>query len=291
MEYKLGLYEKALPAALSLEEKLDTTARCGFDQLELSVDETEERLARLANVRAAAKEIRAAQDRTGVAVKTMCLSGHRRFPLGSHEPSVRRTALEIMERALELSCEAGIRLIQVAGYDVYYEEPDGKTASYFCEGLRRAVELAAKYGVVLGFETMETPFMDTVQKAMCYVQSIASPYLGVYPDIGNLKNAAVLYKKDVVEDMRQGQGHIFAAHFKETLPGIYRDLSFGSGGHTEYERCAAELWRQGVRAFTGEFWHKDGEDYQQSISAAAVFLRGKIERGMQDAHRSETGCL
>lgn len=31
----------------------------------------------------------------------------------------------------------------------------------------------------LGFETMETPFMDTVEKAMHYVKLVDSPYLGV----------------------------------------------------------------------------------------------------------------
>ena len=48
--------------------------------------------------------------------------------------------------------------------------------------------MAAEKGIVLGFETMETPFMDTVEKAMRYVNLVSSPYLGVYPDIGNLKN-------------------------------------------------------------------------------------------------------
>lgn len=47
--------------------------------------------------------------------------------------------------------------------------------------------MAAEKGIVLGFETMETPFMDTVEKAMRYVNLVSSPYLGVYPDIGNLK--------------------------------------------------------------------------------------------------------
>ena len=40
---------------------------------------------------------------------------------------------------------------------------------------------------MLGFETMETPFMDTVEKAMAYVKDVDQAYLGVYPDIGNLK--------------------------------------------------------------------------------------------------------
>ena len=59
-------------------------------------------------------------------------------------------------------------------------------------------------------------------------------------------------------------------------PGVYRDMTFGSGGHTEYSRCIEELWSQGVRMFTGEFWYLGSETYVQDIKDAACFLRGKI---------------
>lgn len=39
----LGLYEKAQPDAIVLEEKLDNAARAGFDSFELSVDESDQR--------------------------------------------------------------------------------------------------------------------------------------------------------------------------------------------------------------------------------------------------------
>ena len=45
-------------------------------------------------------------------------------------------------------------------------------------------------GVAMGFETMETPFMDTVEKSMSYVSKVDNPWLGVYPDIGNLMQKA-----------------------------------------------------------------------------------------------------
>ena len=88
--------------------------------------------------------------------------------------------------------------------------------------------MAAKQGVLLGFETMETPFMDTVEKAMAYVKDVDQAYLGVYPDIGNLKNASLLYNVDVNEDIMTGKGHIFATHLKETVPGKYREIPFGT---------------------------------------------------------------
>ena len=64
---------------------------------------------------------------------------------------------------------------------------------------------------MLGFETMETPFMDTVEKAMVYVKDVDQAYLGVYPDIGNLKNASLLYDVDVNEDIMTGKD-IFLQH-------------------------------------------------------------------------------
>ena len=44
---KVGLYEKALPKTLSWEERLNLTRKTGFDFLEISIDDSDERLARL----------------------------------------------------------------------------------------------------------------------------------------------------------------------------------------------------------------------------------------------------
>ena len=63
----------------------------------------------------------------------------------------------------------------------------------------------------MGFETMETEFMNTTEKAMKYVNLIDNPYLGVYPDSGNLTNAAVTYGTSVLDDLETGRDHIL--HF------------------------------------------------------------------------------
>ena len=51
----------------------------------------------------------------------MCLSAHRKYALGSATPALRSRALEIMRRAIDFAAEFGIRIVQVAGYDVHYE--------------------------------------------------------------------------------------------------------------------------------------------------------------------------
>ena len=46
-QHPLGIYEKALPANLTWPERLALAKACGFDFVEMSVDETDVRLERL----------------------------------------------------------------------------------------------------------------------------------------------------------------------------------------------------------------------------------------------------
>ena len=276
-EYRLGLYEKSMPSTLTWVQKLTIAKNSGFDYLEISIDESDAKLARLDQP---TDEIKEAIQKTGVLISSMCLSGHRKYPLGSHDKEIQKKSLEIMKKAIDFAADLGIRIIQLAGYDVYYEDGDLYTNHDFETNLKKCVEMAAEKGIVLGFETMETPFMDTVEKAMRYVNLVSSPYLGVYPDIGNLKNASLLYGVDVDEDLMCGKGHIFASHLKETVPGKYREIPFGTG-HTEFVKNIKTLKRLGVRMFVGEFWYVNNEDWQDVVKNAGVFLRDKLDKGFE----------
>ena len=46
-EYAIGLYEKAMPPTLSWREKLAFAKEAGYDFVEISIDEKDEKLARL----------------------------------------------------------------------------------------------------------------------------------------------------------------------------------------------------------------------------------------------------
>jgi L-ribulose-5-phosphate 3-epimerase len=275
--YTLGLYEKAMPGQLTWREKLLSAKKAGFDYVEISIDETDEKLARLNWTKEERLSLKNAIIETGVPIYSMCLSGHRKYPLGSRDESVRNKGLKIMEKAIGFAADLGIRIIQLAGYDVYYEEGDKDTRIMFEENLRKACEMAAVKGITMGFETMETPFMDTVEKAMYFVEAVDSPYLGVYPDIGNLTNASLMYGKSVNEDILTGKGHIFATHLKETIPGHYREIPF-STGHTDYLTHLKLLKELGIRLFVGEFWYVGSAEWKKDLKFANDFLREKIEQ-------------
>jgi len=263
-----------MPHSLTLREKLKRAKAAGFDFMELSIDETDEKLARLNWGKDERRDVVSAMWDTGMPMGSMCLSGHRRYPLGSPDAAARARCMDIMAGAIGLACDWGIRVIQLAGYDVYYEESSERTLALFRENLRASVEMAAKSGVVLAFETMETPFMDTVEKAMVYVEAINSPYLQVYPDLGNLTNAARKYNHGIADDIAKGAGHIAALHLKETLPGKYREIPYGTG-HVDFTMGVKAARQAGVRRFVGEFWDNGG--YLAQMNSAHAFLRGFLD--------------
>ena len=271
-EYILGLYEKAMPGDLSWKEKLETVKNSGFDYLEMSLDESDAKLARLQMTAAEKEEICQAVKETAVPIRSICLSGHRKYPLGSKDPEVRRKSLQIIEQAIALADALGVQMIQLAGYDVYYEAGDEETERLFAGNLHVAVQMAAKTGILLGFETMETPFMDTVAKAMHYVQAEKSPWLGVYPDAGNLTNASLIYGHTVIADLGTGKGHLMAMHLKETVPGKYREIPFGQG-HVDFTAAVKTAWEMGIRRYVAELWYTGQPEWQAILRETNQYLR------------------
>ena len=276
-KYSLGLYEKAMPSELSWEEKLLSAKAAGYDFMEISIDETEEKLSRLNMPLKERQQLILTMHKIGIPIRTMCLSGHRKYPLGSSNPAIRARGMEIMDKAIRLADDLGVRIIQLAGYDVYYEESSVETKKLFLENLKEAVRLAGCVGISLGFEKMETEFMNTVEKAMKYVTLVNSSYLQIYPDIGNLTNAACIYKNDTLEDLELGRGHLLAMHLKETVPGKFREIPYGTG-HVAFEEAINKAWEMQVRKFVTEFWYMGNSDWQEDLISACEKFSKILDR-------------
>lgn len=283
-KYVLGVYEKALPNSLTIAQKLEEAKKIGYDYIELSVDETEEKLSRLDWTKEQIDEVILAMRKTGINIRSMALSGQRKYPMGSLNDEIRSKSMEIIEKAIKLADQLGIRIIQLAGYDVYYEKGNEKTKKLFLENLKKATEIASKYGVMLAFETMETPFMDTVEKARAVVEYINSPFLKIYPDLGNIKNSSVIYGHDVIDDIKKGANLTVAAHIKESVPGHYREIPFLTG-HVNFKECLEAMWSIGVRRFVTELWYIGAEDFRVDLKFAV-----KTFREMLDEIEKENKC-
>lgn len=280
-KHKLGIYEKALPKHLTWQDRLSLAKACGFDFVEMSVDETDERLARLDWTKAQRLDLLRAIIETGITVPSMCLSGHRRFPFGSRDEQTRQKAYEIMEKALQLASDVGIRTIQLAGYDVYYEEQDAGTIARFEEGLQWAVERAASMQITLAVEIMDTKFMSSITRWKAWEEKIRSPWFTVYPDVGNLS----AWNDDVAGELALGIDKISAIHLKDTFKvtdtcaGQFRDVPFGEGC-VDFVHVFKTLEKLNYRgAFLIEMWTEKAEEPVAEIIEARRWIEAKMQEG------------
>ncbi len=222
----IGLYEKALPKELSWEERLSAARDAGYDFMEISIDETDDRIERLKWDLAKKKNLREIAENTGIPILSMCLSGNRRFPIGSSFGDIQKKGMEMIADAIWFAFHLGIRIIQLAGYDVAVGEKSTELSrETFGINLGKSLNLASSLGVMLAIENVDGDFGDSLDKLMPYVKGLNSPWLQIYPDFGNLKAMG----HDFEKQLKSYGGHVAAIHVKDTRPGIVRNIAFGEG--------------------------------------------------------------
>ncbi|MDV7105754.1 L-ribulose-5-phosphate 3-epimerase [Vibrio sp. TH_r3] len=273
VRHRIGLYEKALPNDFNWEEKLVTTKELGFDFLEISVDESDERRSRLDWHDDEVYALRRLCETHGVPLHSMCLSAHRKFPFGSADPDIREQAVIHMNKAISLAYKLGIRTIQLAGYDVYYEPADKLTHKRFIEGMKLSAQLAERSGVMLAVEIMDTDYLNSLSKFEILNREIRSPYFTAYPDVGNISG----WNYDIATELNLSKSHITQIHLKDTYrvtseyKGQFRDLTIGEG---EVDFCAIfETLKdtQCVVPLVIEMWAQD-EKWKDNIVIAQKYL-------------------
>lgn len=266
-KYEIGLYEKAMRNTLTWKEKLQCAKECGYDYLEISIDATEEKINRIYMDTEEKREIMEVIFDTGIPIGSMSVSALTKYALGDPDQAVRDRGMEIAEKSIQLSSALGVRTVMIPGYDIYYGESTIETKRYFLENIRKIAEIAEREGILVGFETMENNFMNTTGKAVQYVNMVDSAYLKIYPDAGNITNAAVANRHDVCEDLSLGKGKLIALHLKETKPDVYREVPFLTG-HVEFERIINTAWKLGVRRYVTELWDVGQPQWKEDICFA-----------------------
>lgn len=266
LKMPVGLYEKALPPELCWEERLATAGRAGYDYVEISIDESDERLSRLDWTASERAALRNAIANTGVRISTMCLSAHRKYPLGSHDPKIRRQGQEVLHKSIELGVDIGLRVVQVMAYDVFYEPSDEETRANFMEGLELGTWLAGQAGMMLGLENLDTPFVENASQGLAVIEEINSPWLRLYLDMGNL--AAAGYNP--ADELRLTKDNLLGIHVKDAMPKVIRGIPFGEGivPFREAFRALADIGFWGMLGV--EMWGNMHPDQEPVEGAAAA---------------------
>jgi L-ribulose-5-phosphate 3-epimerase len=278
----LGLYEKALPASWSWSDRLRRAADAGYDFMEMSVDDSDERIERLFWSPVHRAELRTDVEQTGLPIKSMSLSAHRRYALGSKSDKIRQIGLDLLHRAIDFSAEFGLRYLLIAGADVYHEPSTDISRERFLLALEQGFEWASAAGVMLALENWDIG-VNSLHKAMLYVNHFSSPWFQLYADIGNLAYAGC----DILKELEGAKGHIAALHIKDTLRGQVRYVPLGDGcvPFSAAFKKLAETGFQGPAVV--ELWTESYPNAMQLVSDANQWVRERMREGWQTALADE----
>ncbi|MDB1126054.1 L-ribulose-5-phosphate 3-epimerase [Vibrio algarum] len=276
--HRIGLYEKALPSGFSWEEKIKTSKALGFDFLEISIDESDERRSRLDWNDEEIYGLRHLCEQYGIPLQSMCLSAHRKFPFGSACAETREQAALHMQKAITLAYKLGVRNIQLAGYDVYYEPANDQTHERFIEGMRYCSKLAEKAGVMLSVEIMDTDYLNSLSKFEVLNREINSPFFTAYPDVGNING----WNYDTCTELALSAPHITQIHLKDTYKvkegykGQFRDLVIGEG-EVDFDAIFKTIKKCNIVVpLVIEMWAQD-EKWEDNIKTAQKRLNKACE--------------
>ena len=273
---KVGLYEKALPKSFGWKQKIKEAKAAGYDFIEISIDETDEKIARVRSGNPQGIDIREALLEEDFPLLTMCLSGNRRFPIGSMDDGTRNTGLALIREAVDFAVAAGVRIVQLAGYDEYYGPRSKETERRFLDALRSATEYAAQRAVTLAIENVDTDFMNTLSKIKTYVDEVDSPWLKIYADIANL-TACGMSMQDLYEDIGCAYTDTIAWHVKDGKLNVIRDTPYGTG-IVDFDTFFTFLKeKEYAGLFVMEMWSDQTEESVRYVRTARQFLEEKIE--------------
>jgi L-ribulose-5-phosphate 3-epimerase len=274
--FRWGIYEKALPRGDGWASMLASAAAGGFQFVEISVDESDGRLARLWWPVAERRALHEALDGSPVKIDTMCLSGHRRFPMGSEDAKVRTKAMDITRRAIDFAAEFGLRIVQVAGYDEFYNPSTERSRALYAEGLHEASVWARGSCVMLALENMDWPAFDSIEEGMRHIRACDTPWLQMYPDIGNL----TAMQKDVRRELLLGGRSIVGVHLKDTRIGTFQRVALGTG-LVDFDAAFRTLAEMGFRGiFNVEMWNDREADPVAVIRHARGWLGAKLRAAL-----------
>lgn len=270
----IGIYEKALPNDFTWQEKLDQAKSLGFNFIEISIDESDERRERLDWSDDEIYQLKRLCEQSGLPLHSMCLSAHRKYPFGSADETIRQQAKIIMNKALIFAYKLGIRVIQLAGYDVYYEPANLQTHQRFISGMQWSAKQAEKLGIMLAVEIMDTNYLNSLSKFEILKKEVSSPYFMAYPDVGNISG----WNYDVCTELMLSREHIVQIHLKDTYKvsgdyaGQFRDLTIGEG-EVDFLSIFKTLKRMDYTApLVIEMWAKD-DKWQENIITAKKRLQ------------------
>lgn len=221
----IAIYEKALPHKHTLDAVIAEASSAGYAAIEISVDDQPERLARLNWSRDDVANVLASLERHSMSIQSITLSAHRSMPLGSADPDIQDTALDIGRQAIAIAEQLSIPFVQIAGYFATDADRSPDSRAVFCEHLDTLAGIAQRAGVMLALENVDGIDVLSADDGIAIVTEVNSPALRLYVDVGNFAANGL----DTLAEVTKAMPYACAMQLKDALPGVFRRVSFGSG--------------------------------------------------------------
>lgn len=136
-------------------------------------------------------EVRAAAEQTGMPVHGLVDMKHWDIRLSSPDPNVRDQGRGHLERAIrDAHAYGGFAVLLVPGMVTGPDETHEQVWQRSIEQIRLVMPLASRLGVRVLIENVWNGFCETAEEARDYLDEIASPWVGAYFDIGNVRKFA-----------------------------------------------------------------------------------------------------
>lgn len=196
-------------------EVFSEARKAGFESVEVCMSETGD--VSLRTGESSAKEIIKAAENAGIKISSVATGLFWGKSLTASDPAVRREALEIGKRLIDVAAwlNAGAVLVVPGAVDVFFD-PSCEVVEYkdVWERASGAVAAllphAAESGIEIGIENVWNKFLVGPMEINAFIDQFNSKYVGSYFDVGNC--AAVGYPEQWIRIIG---GRIKRVHFKD----------------------------------------------------------------------------
>lgn len=226
-----------LPKELPYRERFQLARDVGFEGIEIqTIDDPKE-----------AEDIRAASQKTGLAIHSVMNAEHWRSPLSSGEPAVVAKSVTGMETSLRNAklWGAGTVLLVPAVVDPKTGYQDAWTRSQ--KVIReRLLPLATELKVIIAIEEVWNKFLLSPLELNRYVDDLASPWVKAYVDVGNMVFYG--YPQDWIRTVGKRIVRLHLKDFQLDRPNgkfFWRNLGEGDIDWPEVRKALTEVGYEG----------------------------------------------
>ncbi|KYH41465.1 MAG: L-xylulose-5-phosphate 3-epimerase [Candidatus Bathyarchaeota archaeon B63] len=169
------------PSGFTVDEVLESSAKIGFDGVELNLTEDFLELPKKARRLIAEKAAS-----LGLELPSLCTGLFWKFNPASPDEKRREKAVKILKVGCEFASDIGSEVFLVVPAVAIAEVSYSDMWRLSKESILKAAPTAEDHGVILGIENVWNRFLYSPLEFRRFIEEIDHPYVRVYLDIGNI---------------------------------------------------------------------------------------------------------